>query len=131
VKGICFKGLAVVLPGCPIKDTRTGDIDHNGCDHDSERPIIDLDVSSMIQKAMGCLVDDPETCHQKKKGFKKSRKIFRLAMTIKMVAVRRFSRDSDRQESHHCSHEIESGMGSFGKDAQTPGAKAYDNLKSS
>jgi hypothetical protein len=48
-----------------------------------------------------------------------------------VVSIRRFFSESDGQVGHHGSHEIQTGVGRFGKDAEATRAQANDNFENS
>src|SRR4030042_820324 len=86
-------------------------------------------MRGMIEKTVSGFVQDPKTGQQEKQGLKKCGEIFHLAVSVAVGAIRRFARNTDCQEGHHRGHEIESGMGGFGKYAEAAGAKPYDDLE--
>ena len=129
VERVGLESLAVKFFRRPVEHAGTGDVDPDRGGHDRKRPDIHFDSQRMKQETVGGFVNDPPAGKKKQESFKEAGEIFHLAVTIKMILIRRLSGKSDGQEGHHGSHEIEAGMSCLSKDAQAARGETNDDLE--
>ena len=76
-----------------------------------------------------CLCHDPHRGQQQEPGLDERREVFDLPVTILMVGVGWFVRDSHRKQRDERRQQVKSGMGRLGENAQAGGARAHHDLQ--
>jgi len=81
------------------------------------------------EHALNCLIDDPGAGEEEEARFDQRREVFDLAVAVGVVAVGRLIGVAHGQQGDDGGHQVQSGMGGLGQDAQALGHEADDQLE--
>ena len=130
MQSVRFQGLALVFFGDTAERTGSTDVDDDGNHNDNETPHCRVDMCRSCDQTFNPLPDNPSARGNQEQGLKQSGNVFHLPVTVLVVSVRRFIRNTDCNKRDECREQIQSRMRRFREDSKAVRRKPYNELHS-